>query len=127
MGLSYSNVLELDRLCVRPGFNAKNLLSYFLSRVVKLVQKGSPGIMVLVSFADPRFGHDGTVYRASNWEYIGRTAKSYFYLSPDGNEVHKKTLYDFARRRSITEREYADQAGYRRVHVPPKLKFVYWL
>lgn len=127
MGLKHSAVLELDRLCVRSGYNAKNLLSHFLSRVVKLVRATTSGVTVLVSFADPRFGHDGTAYRASNWEYVGKTAKSYSYLSPDGSEVHKKTLFDFAKRRGIAEREYADKAGYRRVHVPPKLKFVYRL
>jgi hypothetical protein len=125
IGLSDSQVLELDRFCIHPAYHAKNFASYFMAKAIKLVAANKPGVLKLVSFADPRFGHVGTVYEASNWQKLGETARSYYYEDAQGQEINKKTLYDFAKRRKLTERQCAEALGYEKVRTPPKIKFVY--
>jgi hypothetical protein len=52
-----------------------------VSRIVALslrfLKKQSPGIRLIVSFADPTAGHHGGIYQAGNWLYCGTSAKSF--------------------------------------------------
>lgn len=120
-------LLELDRFCIHPARHKHNFATYIMSRVIKMISNDSPGIKKLVSFADPRFGHSGCIYKASNWEYLGKTAPSYYYEDPNGNEVNKKTLYGYARTRKMKERECFESLGYKRVRTPAKHKYSYTL
>lgn len=124
-GLSHGEVLELDRMCIDPKFQKKNVGSFLLSRVIRSVRSDFPNVKKLVSFADPRFGHSGTVYKAANWKYVGQTAKSYIYIGQDGAEVNKKTLYDWAKRHNKKESEAALELRLSKVYTPRKFKFVY--
>lgn len=63
---------ELARLWVDDS-EGRNTESWFISRAVKLVRRHCPEIECLVSYADPSVGHQGTIYRASNWTYDGHT------------------------------------------------------
>lgn len=60
-------VLELNRLWVDDALPT-NTESWFVSRALKLL----PG-RIVVSYADPKFGHYGYVYRALNFHYAGWT------------------------------------------------------
>jgi hypothetical protein len=125
VGLENGQVLELDRFCIHPMYHAKNFASFFMSKAIKWIAANKPQIVKLVSFADPRFGHVGTIYVASNWQRVGETARSYYYEDTKGYEVNKKTLYEFAKARNMQERQCAEALGYKKVHTPPKIKFVY--
>lgn len=59
-------VLELSRL-VRG--NSRVPLTFLLSRCAQELKRN--GYDLLVSFADKTQGHEGYVYRASNWNYSG--------------------------------------------------------
>jgi hypothetical protein len=125
LGINNENLMELDRFCIHPAYHKRNFASHFMAKVLKEVKTSFPHVRKLVSFADPRFGHSGTVYRSSNWIDVGKTASSYYYSDCEGKEVNKKTLYEHAKRLSMTERHYANTFGYVRVRIPPKIKFVY--
>lgn len=127
MGMEYSKVFELDRFCIHPNRRKKNFGSFLLSRLVKAVRKDFPDNVALVSFSDPGYGHDGTVYRAANWEYVGGTSRGYEYVARDGSVLHKKTVYNAARARGMKERDYSDFIGLVRRYTVRKLKFVYRL
>ena len=49
-----------------------------VSRIVRLsmlfLKKNSPSLRLIVSFADPQYGHHGGIYQAGNWIYSGDTA-----------------------------------------------------
>lgn len=60
-------VLELNRLWVHDSLPG-NTESWFVSRALKML----PG-RIVVSYADPKFGHMGYVYRALNFNYAGWT------------------------------------------------------
>ena len=36
-------------------------------------QREMPGIRLLVSYADLNQGHEGKIYQASNWVFVGKT------------------------------------------------------
>ena len=49
-----------------------------VSRIVaiatRLLGRQSPGIRLVVSYADPSQGHDGGIYKAMGWVYVGRSS-----------------------------------------------------
>lgn len=90
---AYSADIELSRLVLIDECG-KNSESRFIGFQLRWLKKNSEFSKV-VSFADPRHGHKGVIYRASNFEYLGYekghgTRKVYV----DGEELHSKTAYD---------------------------------
>lgn len=68
---NWQGVLALHRLVIAPDA-PKNACSFLLARSVKLIPaKDWP---CLVTYADDWRGHTGNVYRACNWQYVGKTA-----------------------------------------------------
>lgn len=124
MGASFKSVLELDRFCIHPKYQKKNFASWFISRASKRVFDEFHDVKHLVSFADMTYGHSGAMYKASNWELVGKTKPDYHYLAPDGFYIHKKTLYNRAHRMSMTEKDYAEKHGYVKSYGREKSKFV---
>lgn len=123
MALQPREVLELDRFCVHPRYQKKNFASWVLSRLTKDVFKRHPEVSCLVSFADSTYGHTGVIYRASGWKETSQVAPDYHYVNDDGFVLHKKTLYNHARKMGQKERQYADANGYARVFGRKKIKF----
>jgi hypothetical protein len=120
---SKDEVLELTRFCISPFIRCPNLASYSLSRLLKFVPEK---IKYLISFADPTEGHSGTIYKAANWKFVGKTASSYFYINNrDGWKMHKKTLYNQARAMHMTESEFAKRFEYDKIHTLPLRKYIY--
>lgn len=65
-----SNILELRRFCVL-NCAPKNTESFFLGRSLRILKK-SKEISKIVSYADPEEGHIGTIYKATNFKYLGQ-------------------------------------------------------
>lgn len=85
------SVLELVRLvCIDD--TPKNTESYFISRTLNYLKKNTD-YKLIVSYADPHFGHEGIVYRASNFIFYGRTGKGSFVMV-DGERYSTRILTD---------------------------------
>ena len=63
---------ELARLFILDGI-PKNAETWLIGKCVKYIKKNYQHIGALVSYADPSFGHAGTIYKAANWIADGRT------------------------------------------------------
>lgn len=120
IGMKKNQVLELTRFALSPLYRNKNLASHFLSKIKNFIDKP---IKRIISFADPSAGHSGTIYKAANWVTDGETEVSYFYIKEDGWKLHKRTLYRQANSNHMTEQEFATAFGYKKIHVPPLLRF----
>ena len=84
-----SKCMELRRLvCIDD--TPKNTESYFIGKTFKWLKQNTD-VEVIVSFADQHYGHSGTIYKASNFESLGMTAKSRV-LMVDGKEYHSRSL-----------------------------------
>jgi hypothetical protein len=121
--IATGKVIELTRLCRHPKFFNKNLLSFFLTQCIKEIKKLGLYDNV-VSFADLRL-HSGSIYKATNWVDMGDTSPDYNYMSDDNIPMHKKTLYNRAIRDNMTEREYAELHGFRKIKIGSKRKFLF--
>lgn len=90
---AYDVDLELSRL-VMLDCAEKNSESRFMGWALRWLRKHSSA-RTFISFADPRFGHEGVIYRAANWEYLGHErGHGTRRIIVDGEELHSKTAYD---------------------------------
>jgi len=125
LGRSPGEVRELTRLCRRAGYENRNLLSWFLSRSMRMLRGVRSSTRLLLSFADGTFGHSGSVYRACNWKFDGWSGRSYWYVDRDGFVMHKKTMYNHARKMGMREAELAAERGYVRKWGLRRARFVF--
>lgn len=83
------SVTELHRLHILD-VTPKNTESWFIARCLKLLKQDKPNIKAVISFSDTTVGHDGTIYKASNFYFIGKTGKATFYIDQDGRLRHPR-------------------------------------
>jgi hypothetical protein len=68
-GKEYSTkVYELNRLCRTEEY--KEQLSWFVSRCLKELKKRN---LIIVSYSDTEMNHNGYIYQACNFIYLGKT------------------------------------------------------
>jgi len=120
-GVSKDEGLELTRL-FSFDWGPKNIESYMISQSFKYLQANFPKIKVLVSFADPSEGHQGTIYQATNWIYTGKSKGANFYKVND-RVTHPRTFSDLPER--VKERIKSDPKN--KVWKEGKHRYVYLL
>ncbi len=76
-------VLEITRLVCDPRC-PKNTPSRMIAITTRLLKKIYP-LKLLISYADTAQGHDGGIYKASNFRAHGLTAKKTDFKFPDGS------------------------------------------
>ena len=105
-GLKINEGAELTRV-------ALNKHSSHVSRIIKLalmfLKKNNVSLRLIVSFADPEYGHHGGVYQAGNWIYCGDTAKGKEFWK-DGKRLHS---------RQVSEKGWNIQQGVQRRTAKP--------
>lgn len=73
----WQGVLCLSRLVVAPEV-PKNACSFLLARSRKMIDREK--WPCLVTYADDWRGHSGGIYRADNWQYVGKTKPERTYV-----------------------------------------------
>ena len=99
------HVWELNRLFLES--NTKLDASRFVSRCLKMMPKPS----IIVSYADPTQGHEGTVYRACNFIYCGLSAKRTDWRIKGLEHLHGQTIadrYKGANRAAVLREKYGE-------------------
>ena len=86
-----ANVLELTRLALYD-WAPHNSESWFIAQSFKYLRAHRPDILILISYADGRHGHVGTIYQATNWIYTGSSTGDVVYLCDDGRTLHPRTV-----------------------------------
>ena len=69
-GLKQTEVCELVRVALTSHASP---VSQIVAVTLRMLQKQSSGLRLVVSFADPEHGHAGGIYQAMNWVYLGMT------------------------------------------------------
>ena len=100
-----------------------NPVSKMVSIAVKMLKKQSPGLRLIVSYADPEQGHIGGIYQAGNWTYTGVGKSKNGYIKIKGQTYHKKTIYG---RYGSAKPSYLKTLGIDAEYVSPadKLKYL---
>lgn len=84
----WKQVLALTRMAVHP-YAPKNACTFMLARSVRKIRQDRR-FVALVTYADESQGHDGGVYRAANWDYVGRTGPYPRWVNSLGQQVAAK-------------------------------------
>lgn len=88
-GLLPTEVAEL----VRVALNAHSApVSQVVAVAVKMLARQSPGLRLVVSFADPNHGHVGAIYQAGNWVFVGDSGESYSFKDARGRVWHPRQV-----------------------------------
>lgn len=105
-GLKQDQGCELTRIALNKH---KNTVSKIVKFALIFLKKNSPDLRLVVSFADPQYGHHGGVYQAGNWIYCGDTAEGVEYWHG------RKRLHS----RQVSEKGWNIQQGQKRKTVKP--------
>jgi hypothetical protein len=119
-GLGADEVCELVRVALGPH---RCEVSQVLAISTRMLHHAMPGLRLVVSFADTAQGHDGGIYRAAGWVYLG--ASGYHVYVVCGRPVHPRTLHSRYGTGGQSIRWLHDHvdAEARRVRTPPKHKY----
>jgi hypothetical protein len=124
-GIEYEHlVYELNRLIVNDGHD-KNCTSYFVSQCLNKLPKP----LIIVSYADKSQGHNGYIYQATNFMYLGLSHTQKDWVIKGQEDKHTRTLMDeFAftpNRIELLKEKYGDDLY--QVQREPKHRYVYFL
>lgn len=111
----WKKVVGLTRLVCTPDA-PKNSASFLIGRSVGMIRQ-KRRFVSLVTFADEKEGHTGQIYRATNWDYVGKTGPYPAWEDYSGRLVA---------RQATTSRTKAEMIalGYRQIGPFFKHKFV---
>ena len=109
------NVIELTRLWVDDSV-PKNGESFLIGNTIKLINKE-----IVVSYAEIQQGHLGVVYQATNWLYMGLSAKRTNW-TVEGLDKHCQTLADKYTAKEIREK-FGDK--FKLVERPRKHRYLF--
>jgi len=91
-GGTEESVLELRRL-VFLDCAGKNSESRMVGYCLRWIKKHAKHVKTVVSYADPHYGHTGTIYKASNFEFVGMSGKDTGYYDKEtGKTYHSRAL-----------------------------------
>ena len=83
------NVTELRRLCCIDN-TPRNTESYFIGQMLSWIRKNTK-VDLILSCADTTYGHQGIIYKATNFELLGQSAAADMILY-NGKLYHDKAL-----------------------------------
>ena len=111
----WQRVIALTRLVVDPRVPRNGASFLMAASIRKLRSEGR--WRALVTYADESQGHTGAIYRATGWDYVGRTGPYPRWISEDGKQVAPK---------ATTNRTKAEMEalGHRKIGSFHKHKFV---
>ena len=85
----YKNCIDIRRMACLDS-SPKNSESWFLGQIIKYVGRKTNYSYVL-SYSDRTQGHNGTIYKASNFKSIGETTPTK-YVEWNGRTYHPRSL-----------------------------------
>jgi len=74
---------ELKRFCLNG--TVKNTGSWFIAQCIR--QLKAEGAKSIISYADPAQGHEGTLYRAANFTYVGKQKQGTAFFEVNGKKI----------------------------------------
>lgn len=83
------DLIELRRLCCIDE-TPKNTESYFISKTIKWLTNKT-NIKRVIAYSDKTYGHEGIIYKAANFKYLGKTSKGRV-IRYNGKIYHDKTI-----------------------------------
>lgn len=109
----WRKVLMLSRFGLVPGM-PKNAASFLLGRSIRLIESDGRWDCLL-TYADEAQGHNGGIYKATNWEYVGQTNPEPMWIEPQsGRMVHRKAGSHTRTAKEMSELGYEHRGNFRK-------------
>lgn len=89
VGKMASDIIELKRFVLIPGL-LKNTPSWFMSKCIRQIT----GYSKIISYANPEQGHEGIIYKASNFKYNGVQKYRTSYYKIGKRKIYSRNVYD---------------------------------
>ena len=123
-----NKVIELRRLVLLDEAE-RNSESRVIGAMLRWLKSNS-NIEVVVSYADPLHGHDGTIYRAANFKYLGLSGKDKKLLDRETGKVHhsrsmRATSNGRYKPFALRLREKYAKGELEMIDLPPKHCYIY--
>ena len=120
-------LLELKRLvCVDD--TPKNTESYFIGWSLRWLQRNTD-LEMIISYADKTYGHEGVVYKATNFKFVGETQPGRVIMY-NGVRYHDKTIRtkhnDRYKPFAVEIRKALENGEAKYVKTKPKNTYVYY-
>lgn len=87
-GLTQLEVCELVRIALAEHAAP---VSRIVAIILRLLHRCSPGLKLVISYADPGMQHHGGIYQAGNWLYLG-TSQPQTRKMAYGKPYHKRSV-----------------------------------
>jgi len=121
-GLKQTECCELTRVALT---HHDAPVSQIVAAAIKALRKHSPGLRLIVSFADPHYGHHGGIYQAGNWIYAGETSPGVEYRDRNGKRWHSRQLSKTGVRKQFgVERKVPKLSEMTQVKTPGKHRYL---
>lgn len=88
-GLTVTEACELTRVALTVH---QTPVSRIVAVAVKMLRKHSPGLRLIVSYADPNHSHVGGIYQAGGWVYSGQTPDDFQAIDVHGRVWHSRQV-----------------------------------
>lgn len=122
-GLTSMECCELTRVALT---NHSAPVSRVLMLALKFLRKRSPGLRLIVSYADPNNGHHGGIYQATNWIYSGDTSPDAKYIDRNGRAWHSRQVSSTGLKKQYGEyRKVAKISECRKIPLLGKHRYLY--
>lgn len=70
----------------------RNCESRALAIILRSLRRHQGTVKAVVAYSDPMAGHNGTIYRAAGFLYLGQSQPTHLYRMPDGGTHHSRSL-----------------------------------
>lgn len=88
-GVAPTEVCELTRIALTKHYHP---VSRIIRIAVTFLRRQSPGLRLIISFADQNQNHHGGIYQAAGWIYTGETQHSYRFIDHYGRKWHPRQV-----------------------------------
>lgn len=112
-------VAELERVALNSH---RTHVTRIVSIAIGMLRRQSPGLRLLVSYADPMAGHTGAIYQGGNWIYVGQTSDDWVMIDTSGKRYHSRIARDHVQ---FGIKKTLDVTGMKKVITPGKHKYLY--
>lgn len=119
-GLSRNfQVAELERVALRAH---QSPVTKIVAIAIRMLSRQSPGVRLLVSYADPAAGHAGGIYQGGNWVFVGKTADDWCMIDTKGKRYHSRIARGHVQ---FGVPKTLNLEGMTKVPLPGKYKYLY--
>lgn len=122
-GLDQTQIIELTRIALNRH---QTHVTRIMRIALAMVKKHNPNLQAVISYADQTQGHEGLIYHAGGWTYLGTTPKLEKYTDGVGIYHTRVCKVGGETRQFGRMTKVRDATNMTKIFEPGKHKFIWW-